>query len=430
MSPLVLAPLVMVGGAALLEAWPEKGRLRRAAGLGGQRALNLLTDAPTLFVLAALLSLLFYGLLNLAGALVAAVGISGVQEWLNRPYVAMPLVLGAAAFFVAALRSQTWGQGLTRTLSAVLGYLLPVASLVTLLFVGLLPVAALRDLGTLYEGFLSSYLYLTLAAVTVFLILHAFRDEVQPTLPPALATLTRFTAYLLPVFTLLALYGLNVRVGEYGLTESRVLGLSLAFWGLLLTLGLALTGRRPPFAGLGRILPPALGALLLIAGLLSVPGLRPADIALRSQVARLGREGLDAQQVQSSLNYVLGQGESGEAAVAGLDRAALPAASVTELERLDRLGAERYQLLHGAGSRAGLEETQAEAEAGVTLELAERSAPLSQVQRTALTRELEAWLKTSDPVPTPHQLCGDYPRRCAAKVYAVKLPGGGCGRWC
>lgn len=417
-SVAVMTLLVMLGGAGLLQAW------RGGRQWDGGRTLDLLTDAPTLFVLAALLALLFYGLLQLAGALAAAVGLSSVQAWLIKPIVAIPLVLGAAAFFVAALRSQTWGQGLTRTLSGVLGYLLPVAAAVTALFVVLVPVAALRDLSALYDGFLSSYLYLSLAGATVYLTLHAFRNEAQPTLPTLLARFVRWTAYLLPLFCVLALYGLNVRVGEYGLTEARVLGLSLTFWGLLVTVALALTRRAPPFGGLSRVLPSALLGLLALALVLSVPGMRPGDIAARSQLARLQGADLSKQEARSTVQYLLrGEGQEEKAArLVALDRRTLGPAAAAELERLDKLGAGRYL---GLSETAGA----ADIQKGVTLELAGKSAPLNNNQQATLSRELNAWLEGGDegPVasPEPFQLCAGYPERCKVTVHALPLSGGG-----
>ncbi|MDO4263431.1 MAG: DUF4153 domain-containing protein [Deinococcus sp.] len=417
-SVALMTLLVMLSGAGLLQAW-QGGRQ-----WDGRRALALLTDAPTLFALAALLALLFYGLLQLAGALAAAVGLDGVGEWLNKSIIAMPLILGAAAFFVAALRSRGWGQGLTRTLSAVMGYLLPVAALITVLFVVLLPIAAVRDLAALYDGFLSSYLYLSLAAVSVFLILHAFRDETQPTLTPALATFARWAAYLLPLFCLLALYGLSVRVGEYGLTEARVLGLSVAFWGLLLTLGLALTRREPPFAGLSRVLPPVLLGLLALALVLSVPGLRPADIATRSQLAQLQRADVTREQVRSTLGFLLDRQVAGQTALDGLDRAALAPTAAAELDRMDKLGVDRYrQLTLGYGGSLNDVDT---AESGVTLDFAAKSAELSPARAAALTQVLEDWTKdpqTHDEVII-FNLCQDYPQKCRIKVYALPLEDG------
>ena len=66
--------LIVGLGGALLAAW------RGGRRLDGTRALWLLTDAPTLFALAASLAALFYALLLLAGELAQAVGIGGAQQ--------------------------------------------------------------------------------------------------------------------------------------------------------------------------------------------------------------------------------------------------------------------------------------------------------------------------------------------------------------
>ena len=82
-----------------------------------------------------------------------------------------------------------------------------------------------------------------------FLTLAAFSAR-PPTLPGPAQLLSRLSAFLLPLYPALALYGLAVRVGEYGLTEERLLGLVATVWLLVTALGLALTRRAPAFAGL------------------------------------------------------------------------------------------------------------------------------------------------------------------------------------
>ncbi len=259
-------------------------------------------------VIAGILGALFYALLLLAGQLLKAVGWRGLQHLLGEWVVVAPLVLGASAFFVAAIRAQPWGMALTRTLANVLGFLLPVAAVILLLFAAVLPVAALQDRGALYHGLLSSPLYLTLSGVFVLLTLAAFSAR-PSALPAPVQALSRVSASLLPLFPVLALYGLGVRVGQYGLTEERLVGLVGAVWLLVTSLALAFTRRSPAFAGLSRATGLSLGVLAVLTLLLSVPALRPMDWSARSQSARLTRPDLtrrQAAEVVAQLAYASG----------------------------------------------------------------------------------------------------------------------------
>ena len=122
-----------------------------------------------------------------------------------------------------------------------------------------------------------------------------------------------------------------------------MLGLSAGFWLLLLGAGLALTRRQPPFAGLLRLLPPALGALMAICLLLCVPGMRPVDITFRSQLSLLSRADISREQVQSVLIYLLNtEQDRAKAELTGLKRDALPKPARAELQRLDKLGPQEY----------------------------------------------------------------------------------------
>ena len=150
----------------------------------------------------------------------------------------MTYTLGFAAFFAALLRLQPWGHSLLRLLAGALGYLLPVA-VAALIAVAAVLFLSLIQGGGPSSGLLSAGALLSLVAAFAALVFYAY----QPTAPEAegdgpgpaqalplpLLRGARWAAYLLPVFALLALYGLTVRASEYGLTEMRVLGLSAGF---------------------------------------------------------------------------------------------------------------------------------------------------------------------------------------------------------
>lgn len=332
-SSFVLLGLTL-GGAFLLSALRAE---ERKLGWNRDDIPTFLVGSVLVFVVAGLLGGMFFALVQLAGALFQAVGLEALQRWLGKSYVSVPLIVGAAAFFVGALRAQHWGQNLTRTLAQLLGYLLPVASLITAGFAFLLPIAALQDSGKLYQGFLNSGLYLTLTGVTFLLILFAFHTR-PAALPAPLQTFVRLSAYLLPVYPLLALYGLSVRVQQYGLTDSRVTAQAVAVWLLITTLALALTRWKPPFDHLSRAVALGSAVMFTLSLLLGLPGLHPAQIGLRSQMARIQNPATSQPQRAESLMYLKTNSEASRDALRRMSTAGLDAESqrlVNDARHLD-----------------------------------------------------------------------------------------------
>lgn len=287
------------------------------------------------FGLAGLLGLLFYGLLWLAASLLQGIGLSAPNEWLGRSRIVLPLILGAAAFFVAALRAQPWGTQLTRTLGNVVGFLLPVAALIALLFAAVVPVAALQNPAKLYSGLLNSGVYLSVTLIFELLTLAAFASPSALARP--LQRFTRFTAYLLPFYPLLALYGLSVRVAQYGLTENRLLALLAAVWLLASALALACTRRVPAFDGLPKVTAGSLALLAALGLAFSLPGLRPLEWSARSQAARLLRPGLSERQSAETIQMLAyGSGSYGKGLLATLPAEKLSPAAREQLAQSQR----------------------------------------------------------------------------------------------
>lgn len=94
----------------------------------------------------------------------------------------------------------------------MLSWLLPPAAVLTGLFVLALPVAGLHNAERLFEGLLSSSTYLALTLAVLLLTQAAYQDgEERPALPDWARRLASGTLFLLPLFPLLALYGLSRR---------------------------------------------------------------------------------------------------------------------------------------------------------------------------------------------------------------------------
>lgn len=386
------------GGWGLIAALGLAGLLLLSGWEGGKR-LSVRAIAPfavssfITFVLAALLGGLFYGLLALACGLLQAIGITQPAKLiLNNVHVFLPLLLGASAFFVTAIRAQPWGLNLTRTLANVLGFLLPVASGIVLLFAAALPFAALQNTEKLYQGFLSSPLYLTLTLAFGALTLVAFAAK-PVHLPRAAQQFSRWAAYLLPLYPGLALYGLSVRIGQYGLTESRLLGLIGAVWLLLSALALAFTRLKPAFAGLSRVTVGSLAGLAALSLLFSVPGLRPMEWSARSQAARLTRSDLTTLQsaeIVEQLAY--DSGSLGKSLLARLPDSQLSETARNQRRRSGEMTFQQFRAAH-FGGRAYVAET---------WRLSEGSLPLSAAQKTELKRLTTGKISFGNPIYHAH----------------------------
>lgn len=282
---------------------------------------------------------LFTGVMGLLIALVSAlfggIGLDAVPHFLGEPWVFLPLAGAAFTFSVTRLRTRPeLLETPVRVLLTVLSWLLPPAAVLTGLFVLALPIAGLQSAERLFEGLLSSSTYLALTLAVLLLTHAAYQDEEdRPALPGWAQRLGSGTLLLLPLFPLLALYGLSRRVMEYGLTEARVVGLAAAAVLLVAALGTAWTARRtsPWLSGVGRVNTATLALMGAVALGLSPPGLLPRDFTVRSQAARLAA-GPSSETLDRVRFLAYESGEAGRQALqAALDRP-LPAAVAVQAQ--------------------------------------------------------------------------------------------------
>ncbi len=200
------------------------------------------------------------------------------------------LATGAlAGFGVLIGRTQQRAIQITRqVLFAICRGLLPLLSLITLLFVLSLPVAGLQPL---WETRSAATLLLTLALLLIVFTNAVYQhDSEQPPYPRWLRGLVAGSLLALPVLAGLALYAMGLRIGQHGWTLDR-------FWGALVALlvagyavGYALAPLHRSGRWLQRLEPVnrVMCWVVLAAALLgSSPLLDPVRITLASQRARL-----------------------------------------------------------------------------------------------------------------------------------------------
>ena len=172
-------------------------------------------------VLAAAFVLALWLLLVLGAELFALIGLKVVRELIRKDWFGFPIT--AAAFAVAVhitdVRSQMVGGARTLALT-LLSWLAPVlagfaaAFLVAVPFTGLAPLFATRSAtGTM----------LAVCAALVILVNAAYQDGEQPGFPPAaLKWSARLAGVVLAPLVAIAAYGLALRIGQYGLSPSRI----------------------------------------------------------------------------------------------------------------------------------------------------------------------------------------------------------------
>ena len=195
-------------------------------------------------------------------------------------------------------------------------------------------------------------------------------------LPTPIQRFAKYATFLLPLYPALALYGLSVRVGQYGLTESRLLGLVGAIWLIGTALALSLTRLKPAFAGLSRLTAGSLAGLATLSLILSLPGVRPMELSARSQAARLTRDDLSARQsaeIISQLAY--SSGGLGKALLTRIPDSALSETARNQRRRSENMTSRAFAQAHFQG-RADMRD----------VVLTASSLPVSAAQRAAVQK--------------------------------------------
>lgn len=247
------------------------------------------------------LSLLFTGafwlLLGLAAQLFKLIGIDAIQTLIRQEAFSFP---ATTLVFAAAVQLTDVRANLVRGVRTVsltlLAWLLPLMALIaggfllTLPFTGLAPLWATKK---------AAALLLTAAAFLIILINAAYQDGTERP-HPVLAWAARIAGLLLAPITALAAYAVWLRVGQYGLTPERVVGLACVVVAAGYAIGYAIAAARP-----GPWMKPleatniamafvAVGVLLALASPLADPRrLSASDQVRRLQTGRIAPDAFD-----------------------------------------------------------------------------------------------------------------------------------------
>ena len=235
---------------------------------------------------AAIVMVVFWGLLLTASLLFDIVGLDFVPQILFYPMVAVPLTSLTIAISISVALKHPGIDSLGRWILSILAWLLPPFSVLSMVFVACLPYSGLR---TLWSTGQASSLILLLEIATILLANAAWLDGTRtPFSNKFVNLLAQVSLLCLPVYTGISLYSLGLRVEQYGLSVDRIhaafLVVVTGIWGT--GYAVAVVMRQWPSA-IGRVnIASALVMTLLVAALNS-PLLDPCRMAAYNQADRL-----------------------------------------------------------------------------------------------------------------------------------------------
>ena len=265
----------------------------------------------------------FWILLLLGAALFKVIGLSLLENLLRETWFAIPVTF---LVFAVAVHLTDVRDGLIRGVRTVALMLLSWLLLVmTVLAAGFLAALPFTGLEALWETGNATSLVLAAAAALIILINTAYQDGRLDNLPPlVLRFAVRVAAVLLTPLVVLAVLGLSLRIGQYGLTPDRIIAAACALVGAAYAAGYG-GAALSPFWRKGDWMRPLertniWTALLTVAVILLLfsPALDPARLSVMDQVARLERGAVTPDK----FDYRFLRFESGKAGQAALERLA------------------------------------------------------------------------------------------------------------
>lgn len=266
---------------------------------------NALTIALTLIFTG-----IFWLILFLWQALFHLVGVDFFQQLFDKDWFIYPVTGFVAGCGAVLLRSQqSFVLTLKRLLRTMLVALLPLLAVLTIVFLATLPFTGLQPIWDTGHG---SALLLWLVALLLFFTNGVIQDEFPFARYPRWINWVLLLALVVtPFYTAFALYGVNLRVQQYGWTPERLWGLVVALTLALLaaSYSLAILYRRGHWAEWLRRINTGLALWVLAVCLLTQsPLLNFWRISAHSQVERLQAGRIELAEFDFSfLHRKLGQ---------------------------------------------------------------------------------------------------------------------------
>ena len=236
----------------------------------------------------------FWLLLQLGAALFKVIGLDFLEFLLREDWFWIPVTTVA---FSIAVHLTDVRDGLIRGVRTVALMLLSWLLLVmTVLAAGFLAALPFTGLGGLWETGNGTSLVLVAAAALIILINTAYQDGRPDNLPPLILRIAvRVASVLITPLIIIAVWGLSLRIGQYGLTPDRIIAAACALVGVAYAVGYGWAALSP-FWRKGDWMRPLertniWTAILTVALILLLfsPALDPARLSVMDQVARLER---------------------------------------------------------------------------------------------------------------------------------------------
>lgn len=228
--------------------------------------------------------------LALWGALFAVIGIDFFQELFRKDWFLFPVLAVAFGLGVFIFRRLTRViDGVTGLLEGLMRLLLPLTAAVVAIFLAALPFTGLTPLWETGNG---TALLMALNAITLFTVNAVYQADRHAPYPLFVHRPLYVCVALLPVVSALSVYGLSLRVVQYGWTVERCWALTLALLFAAFSIGYtwSIVRHRDRWpAALGRVNVGMGWVVLGVMLLVNTPLLDFRKVSLASQFARVER---------------------------------------------------------------------------------------------------------------------------------------------
>ena len=291
----------------------------------------------------------FWLLLQLGAALFKVIGLDFLEMLLREDWFWIPVT---TVVFSVAVHLTDVRDGLIRGVRTValmlLSWLLLVMTVLAAGFLAALPFTGLDGLWGTGNG---TSLVLAAAAALIILINTAYQDGRPDNLPPVvLRVAVRVASVLITPLVILAVWGLSLRPGQYGLTPDRIIAGACALVGAAYAVGYGWAALSP-FWRKGDWMRPLertniWTAILTVAVILLLfsPALDPARLSVMDQVARLERGAVTPDR----FDYRFLRFESGKAGQAALERLTRSSNTGIATRAKAATTADRFERIHSS----------------------------------------------------------------------------------
>lgn len=267
-----------------IQAWPSRQGWR----FDYQALFAHAWNNAFVLLLGGLLVSAFWLLIWLSTALLGMLGIGFLKSLLfSRPFVCLSTPMVFALGLRLGLERVQVIDALRTLLLGACHLLLPLSTLIVLLFLGSVLFSGLEPL---WQTRSATPILLSLLLIHLLLINGVVQDGTREApYARSLRALIGLSLLLAPVLALLAGYALWLRIGQYGLTPSRVFAVVATAVCALHALALAFAALRqsPWLASLAISNPPIAWVTAVLLILLQTPVLNPLELTAANQYQRL-----------------------------------------------------------------------------------------------------------------------------------------------